>query len=133
MLVRGRFLVRLGFGLLLLLPSAAAILAEPLPWSFLHIRGKRLHRLRDRLAPAGREVLLEQGRRAPVWISFLAAARARQSFGTLALRDECRDVQSRLPSRRTLHREWPRVGPGQYEDRSGQLPHEAEWRVLRGR
>jgi len=29
--VRGRFLVRLGFGLLLLLPSAAAILAEPLP------------------------------------------------------------------------------------------------------
>jgi len=31
MLVRGRFLVRLGFGLLLLLPSAAAILAEPLP------------------------------------------------------------------------------------------------------
>jgi uncharacterized protein YigE (DUF2233 family) len=29
--VRGRFLVRLGFGLLLLLPSAAAILAEPPP------------------------------------------------------------------------------------------------------
>ena len=28
----GRFLVRLGFGLLLLLPSAAAILAEPLPF-----------------------------------------------------------------------------------------------------
>jgi len=31
MLVTGRFLVRLGFGLLILLPAAAAILAEPLP------------------------------------------------------------------------------------------------------
>src|SRR5260370_36312604 len=62
--------------------------------SFLHIRGKRLPRLRDRLAPAGREVLLEQGRRAPVWISLLAAARARQSFGTLALCDDVPDVQS---------------------------------------
>jgi hypothetical protein len=47
-----------------------------------HIRRKRLHRLRDRFAPAGREVLFEQGRWAPVWVSFLAATRARQSFGT---------------------------------------------------
>src|SRR6266852_5983176 len=31
MLVTGRFLVRLGFGLLILLPAAAASLAEPLP------------------------------------------------------------------------------------------------------